>query len=92
MEKYIKKKNLKIWRSVLRGPIQITTTLEYETVVDKQIEHYTNEDFEKIEEQERALATLTMALSPEIAEGFKRYTSEKALWEALIEVYEGMRI
>ena len=30
-----------------------------------------------------------MALSPDIAQGFKEYTSAKALWDALIEVYEG---
>lgn len=30
-----------------------------------------------------------MALSPQIAQGFIEYTSAKALWEALIEVYEG---
>ena len=30
-----------------------------------------------------------MGLSHEIAQGFREYTSAKALWEALIEVYEG---
>ena len=42
-----------------------------------------------MEVDERALATLTMALSPDIAQGFRSYTSTKAFWEALIEVYEG---
>ena len=32
---------------------------------------------------------MTMSLSPEIAQGFCEYDSAKALWEALIEVYEG---
>ncbi|XP_076954452.1 uncharacterized protein LOC143628885 [Bidens hawaiensis] len=50
---------------------------------------YIDADFEKIEEDEKALATLTMALSPEIALGFRELQSAKALWEALIEVYEG---
>ena len=89
IEKYIKMKDFKIWRSILRGPIRITSTLEDGTVIDKQIENYTDDDFERVEEQEKALATLTMALSPEIAQGFREYTSAKALWEALIEVYEG---
>ena len=53
------------------------------------MESYTNEDFEKIEDQEKALATLTMALSPSIAQGFNEYDSAKALCETLIEVYEG---
>ena len=30
-----------------------------------------------------------MSLSPDIAQGFMEYTSAKALWEALIEIYEG---
>ena len=87
--KYIKMKDLKFWRSFLRGPIHFTTTLEDGTITDKKIENYTDDDFEKIEEQEKALATLTMALSPQIAQGFSEYTSANALWEALIEVYEG---
>lgn len=49
----------------------------------------TDEDFEKVENDERALATITMALSPETAQGFREYTSAKAPWEALIEMYEG---
>ena len=88
IEKYIKMKDFKIWRSILRGPVRITTVVD-EVNVDKRIENYTDEDFERVEEQEKALATLTMALSPEIAQGFCEYTSAKALWEALIEVYEG---
>ncbi|KAL7600050.1 hypothetical protein Lser_V15G22421 [Lactuca serriola] len=89
MEKYIKMKDFKVWRCVLKGPIRITTTLENGTIVDKEFEEYNNEEFDKIEQQEKALATLTMTLSPEIAQGFREYTSTKDLWEALIEVYEG---
>ena len=62
IEKYIKMKDFKIWRSILRGPIRITTTLEDGTIIDKQVENYTDDDFERVEEQEKALATLTMAL------------------------------
>ncbi|XP_052624756.1 uncharacterized protein LOC128132283 [Lactuca sativa] len=58
-------------------------------VIDKAVENYIDEEFEKVEKQERALATLTMALSPDITQGFREYTSVKDLWEALIEVYEG---
>lgn len=90
-EKYVKMKDAKVWRSILRGPVKITVTLtdEAKTVIEKLIENYTDEDFEKVEEDERALATLTMALSPEIAQGFREYTSAKSLWQALVEVYEG---
>ena len=82
-------KDFKIWRNILKGPVRISTTLENGIVIDKEFEDYTYEDFGKIEEQEKALVTLTMALSPDIAHGFREYTSTKALWEALIEVYEG---
>ena len=88
IEKYIKMKDFKIWRSIIKNPVRITTTFAGQ-VVDKAIENCTDEDFEKVEEQERALATLTMTLSPNIAQSFREYTSAKALWEALIEVYEG---
>ena len=87
IEKYIKMKDFKIWKCVLKDPVRITTTVGGQ-VVDKKIENYTDEDFESVEEQEKALAILTMALSPDIAQGFREYTSAKALWEALIEVYE----
>ena len=87
-KKYIKMKDFKIWRSILRGPVRVTMTVGGQ-LIDKAIENYTDEEFELVEEQERALATLTMALSPDIAQGFREYTSAKALWEALIEVYEG---
>ena len=72
-EKYVKMKDTKVWRSILRGPIRITTTLDDEarTVVDKPITSYTDEDFDKVEEDEKALATLTIALSQDIAQGFR---------------------
>ena len=69
-------KDFKIWRSILRGPIRITTTLEDGTIIDKQVENYTDDDFERVEEQEKALAKLTMALSPEIAQGFHETTQK----------------
>ncbi|KAL7607895.1 hypothetical protein Lser_V15G14224 [Lactuca serriola] len=88
IEKYIKMKDFKIWKCVIKDPVRITTTVGGQ-VVDMKIENYTNEDFESVEEQGKALAILTMALSPDVAQGFREYTSAKALWEALIEVYEG---
>ncbi|KAL7611060.1 hypothetical protein Lser_V15G13110 [Lactuca serriola] len=88
IEKYIKMKDFKVWKCIVKNPIRITTTVAGQ-VEDKKLENYTDEDFETIEEQEKALAILTMALSPDIAQGFREYTSAKSLWEALIEVYEG---
>lgn len=62
IEKYIKMKDFKVWRNIFKDPVRITTTLANVVIVDKPVKDYTNEDFEKIEEQEKALATLTMAL------------------------------
>ena len=57
IEKYIKMKDFKIWRSILRGPIRITTIV-YDTIVDKRIENYTDEDFEKVKEKRKPLLRL----------------------------------
>ena len=43
-------KDFKIWRSIIRNPVRITTTVAGQ-VVDKKMENYTDEDFEKIEEK-----------------------------------------
>ena len=56
IEKYIKMKDFKIWRSILRDPVRITVAVGGQ-LVDKSVENYTDEDFELIEEQERAFAT-----------------------------------
>ncbi|KAL4573443.1 hypothetical protein LXL04_020249 [Taraxacum kok-saghyz] len=90
IENHIKLTNQKIWRSILRGPIQIYDTDEVTSVVVKKLtKDYTDADFDKVELDEKAMAILTMALTPEIAQGFREYTDAKSLWEALIAVYEG---
>lgn len=90
-EKYVKMKDMKIWRSIVKGPVKVTTTLDDDEhiVIEKDLSDYTDDDFETIKNDEKALATLSMALSPAIAQSFREYKSAKALWEALIEVYEG---
>jgi len=55
----------------------------------KPVELYDDADFEKVKEDEKALATLTMSISTKIALGFRKLQSTKALWEVLIEVNEG---
>ncbi|KAI3780117.1 hypothetical protein L2E82_10028 [Cichorium intybus] len=76
-EQYIKMKDVKLWKSFLRPPIRITVT-RGEVVVDKPFEECTDLDFEKVEPDQRALATLSMALSPEIAQAkHARYASPK---------------
>ena len=91
IESYIKMAHPKVWRYMMRGPVKITFTLDDEakTVVEKAVEDYTDGDFEKVEQDHKALAVLNMALTPEIAQGFREYTDAKSLWKALIAVYEG---
>ena len=74
----------------MRGQVKITITDNATgIVIEKPMKEYTDDDFDKVEEDERALATLSMALPPDIAQGFREYTCAKSLWEALIAVYEG---
>ena len=90
IENHIKLTNFKVWRSMMQGPVKITITdAALGISVDKPLKDYTDADFEKVEADERALAILSMALTPEIAQGFREYTDAKLLWDALIAVYEG---
>lgn len=91
IESYIKMGHPKVCRCMMRGPVKITFTLddEAETVVEKPVEDYTNADWEKVEEDHKALAVLSMALTLEISQGFREYTDAKSLLKALISVYEG---
>ncbi|XP_076959098.1 uncharacterized protein LOC143635087 [Bidens hawaiensis] len=83
-------KDAKVWRSIVRGPQVITYQRENsEEVAVKPAELYDDADFEKMKEDEKTLSTLTIALSHEIALGFRELQYAKTLWEALIEVYEG---
>ncbi|KAI3740357.1 hypothetical protein L2E82_30785 [Cichorium intybus] len=82
-------KDVKLWRSFLRAPVKITVTLENGDIIEKPLEEYLDAEFDIVDRDEKALATITMALSPDIAQGFREYTIVKSLWEALIEVYEG---
>ncbi|KAI3700042.1 hypothetical protein L2E82_44656 [Cichorium intybus] len=77
-EQYIKMKDVKLWRSFLRPPVKIRITRQDGSIQDKPIEEYIDLEFDKVDQDERALATLTMALSPDIAQGFREYKSAKS--------------
>ena len=47
IEKYIKMKDFKIWRSILRDPVRVTMTVGGQ-LIDKAIENYTDEEFELV--------------------------------------------
>ena len=90
IENHMRLTNFKLWRSMIQGPVKITITdptLGLE--IDKPLKDYTDADFEKIESDSRALGILTLALTPEIAQGFRGYTCAKSLFDALVAVYEG---
>ncbi|TLX69321.1 hypothetical protein E9993_23050, partial [Labilibacter sediminis] len=91
---FIKRTEPKMWRSFVRGPTRITLPRGEKEPIDaplkdKDVGEYTEEDWEKVEADDKAFATITMALAPDIAQGFRQYTTAKSLWEALLEVYEG---
>ena len=93
-EQYVKMKEPKAWRRILRGPTRITMTLSdtAKTTVDKPIDDYTDEDFDKIEEDDKALALITMSLSPDIAQGFREYKSAKASGKRLKHSYNASSV
>ncbi|KAI3814063.1 hypothetical protein L1987_18806 [Smallanthus sonchifolius] len=79
----------KMWRSIIKGPQIPMYDKEDGTKAPKKIENYTDEDFDLVEWDLKALASLTIALSPDIAYSFKECTSAKQLWESLEKVFEG---
>ncbi|KAI3696127.1 hypothetical protein L1987_79136 [Smallanthus sonchifolius] len=78
-----------MWRSILKGPQIPMFDKADGTKAPKQIENYTDEDFDLVERDLKALASLTMALSPDITHNFKECTSAKQLWESLAQAFEG---
>jgi hypothetical protein len=92
---YIMRTEPKLWRSFLTGPKTIYQTndkgeesSDAEKLV-KDIADYTDNDWNIKEIDNKAYATLAMALAPNIAAGFRQYDNAKSLWEALLEVYDG---
>ena len=90
IDSYIKGAHPKVWRCMMRGPNHITeTNVSTGVITTKLPENYTDEEWDKVEEDHKALGVLTMALTPDIAQGFHEYTDAKSLWKALNVVYEG---
>ena len=87
---HIKGRDPKLWRSIMRGPVQITYEIDDQgTLASKPQNLWTDEDFEKTEIDEKAMALITQGLASGISVGFRDHNSAKELWEALIEAFEG---
>ena len=68
-EHYLKAKDGKLWRSIIKGPTRITRTTDdaTRTVVDKREDEYTDADFDIVDIDNRALDTINMGLSLDIS-------------------------
>ena len=92
-EQFVKRTETKMWRIFVRGKTRITLPhgeKESSTTPlrDKPTDQYTDEEWDKVEADDKPFATITMALAPDIAQGFRLDKSAKTLWDALLEVYE----
>ncbi|KAL8245818.1 hypothetical protein R6Q59_007034 [Mikania micrantha] len=80
----------KLWRSIEEVPFVPSYQSEINgPLVPKDPELYTDNDILMMEKDEKAYASITMALSTEVAHGFKEQKTAKELWNALIERFEG---
>ena len=86
---YVKFVDGKMLRSIVQGPRIITRDDEHGIDRVKNQADYSDEDMSRVETDDKALAALTMALTPEVAAGYKQYTTAKSLWDALVDSYEG---
>ncbi|KAI3805138.1 hypothetical protein L1987_27220 [Smallanthus sonchifolius] len=68
---YVLLSKAKMWRSIIRGHQVPMYTKSDGSQAHKQIENYTDEDYDLVERDLKALASLTMALSPDTAHNFK---------------------
>ena len=86
---FIKYTDPKLWRSIEKGPHVPMAVKDDGTTVPKDPDLYVEEDIALIEKDDKAYASITMALSTEVAQGFKEYETAQDLWNALVERYEG---
>ncbi|XP_035844043.1 uncharacterized protein LOC110906425 [Helianthus annuus] len=78
-----------LWLSVTAGP-HIPTVVRGDAVVaNNDATTFTDEDKALIQRDRRAHAALTMALSTDDSNMFEEHRTANALWNALIEYYEG---
>ena len=86
---YVKFVDGKMWRSIVQGHKIITRADEHGIDRVKNQADYSDEDWSRVEVYDKALTSLTMALTPEVTVGYKQYTTAKSLWDALVDSYEG---
>ncbi|KAI3744682.1 hypothetical protein L1987_57771 [Smallanthus sonchifolius] len=88
-ENFSKYKDSSIWKSIEKGSQVPMVRNEKNEFVPMDPDLCVGEEILQKEKDEKAYAGLTMALSTEIAQGFKEYKTAKALWDALVERFEG---
>ncbi|KAD4180306.1 hypothetical protein E3N88_28897 [Mikania micrantha] len=89
-QSFIKYTDPKLWRSIEEGPFVPSFQSELNgPLVPKDPELYTDNDILMMEKDEKAYASITMALSTDVAHGFKEHKTAKELWNALVERFEG---
>ncbi|KAD3067019.1 hypothetical protein E3N88_34899 [Mikania micrantha] len=89
-QSFIKYTDPKLWRSIEEGPYVPSYQSEINgPLVPKDPELYTDNDILMMEKDEKAYASITMALSTDVAHGFKEHKTAKELWNALVERFEG---
>ncbi|KAK9065379.1 hypothetical protein SSX86_016762 [Deinandra increscens subsp. villosa] len=86
---HLKSVDLRLWRAVVNGPFTPTHATGTNAGKEKKEDEYDDDDWERCNKAERAFAIMTMALTPDIAQGFKHCKTAKQLWNALIVAYEG---
>ncbi|KAD5802663.1 hypothetical protein E3N88_14023 [Mikania micrantha] len=89
-QSFIKYTDPKLWRSIEEGPYVPSYQSEINgPLVPKDPELYTDNDILLMEKDEKACASITMALSTDVAHGFKEHKTAKDQWNALVERFEG---
>ncbi|XP_022042337.1 uncharacterized protein LOC110945006 [Helianthus annuus] len=84
-------KDPKAWRSICNGPTVITYVVNDAegTTALKPEALFTDEDREKQDIDNKALAMLHSTLAPEVDIGVRDCKTGKETWDALLAIYEG---
>ncbi|KAL8205814.1 hypothetical protein R6Q57_009365 [Mikania cordata] len=86
---HIKYNDPKLRRSIEEGFYVPMYESELNRLISKYADLFTENDILLREKDDKAYASITMALSTEVAHSFKEHKTAKELWDALVERFEG---